>query len=137
MIVLEKHPLATLPVPSTSFTEDPVFMHPGGEAELHCEYERDGLTVRGGIRFDGVRAFRFRSEGHCTVWHLEDAYDTLVEVSPSNWVAELSDAEPSETGGHWVMRHFLIFIDSAGAYEIAASSWSWLQETVDSGDAYQ
>lgn len=126
--VMGKRPLATLPAPSTSFTTDPTFIHPGGEAELRYEFERDDVSVRGGIRFEKVRAFRFRGEGHCTTWHLQGAYDTLVEVSPSDWTAELLGAEPSETWGRWEIRHFLIFIDSAGAYEIAAASWSWLPE---------
>lgn len=124
----EKRPLATLPVPSTSFTTDPTFLHPGGTVELRYEFERAGLAFGGGILFERVRAFRFRGESHCTTWHLESAYDTLVEVTESDWVSELLAAEPSETWGRWKIRHFLIYIDSAGAYEVAAASWSWLPE---------
>ena len=132
MVIMEKLSLATLPVPSTSFTTDPTFIHPGGAAELRFEFERDGETFRGGIRFEKVRAFRFRGESHCTTWHLRGAYDTLVEVSPSEWASELLSAEPSETWGRWEIRHFLIYIDSVGAYEVAAASWSWLAEEVAS-----
>jgi hypothetical protein len=129
---MERRPIATLQVPSTSFTTDPTFTHPGGEAELRYEFERGDVAFRAGIRFEKVRAFRFRAESHCTTWHLEGAYDTLVEISPSDWVAELLAAEPSETWGSWEIRHFLIFIDSAGAYEIAAASWAWLPEEATS-----
>ena len=99
-----------------------------GVAELRCTYERDGSMYVGGLRFKGVRAYRFRAEGHCALWHIEDAYDTLVEVELSGWVADLLAAEPSETWGQWKIRHFLIYIDSAGAYEVAAEDCEWLPE---------
>jgi len=128
MKVEEKLPLATLPVPSTSLLSDPVFEAPGGEAMLRFEFERDGEIYRGGLRFENVRAYRFRSEGHCTLWHVEGVYDTLTEVSGSSWVGELLAEEPAETWGRWVIRHFMIYLDSAGCFEVGAESWSWLPE---------
>jgi hypothetical protein len=128
MKVGEKVPRAMLPAPSTSFLSDVVFEHPGGEALLRFEFERDGAAYRGGFRFEKVRAYRFRSEGHCTAWHVEGAYDTLAEVSGSQWVSELLAAEPAETWGRWEIHHFMIYIDSAGCFEIGAASWSWLPE---------
>lgn len=124
----EKVALATLPVASTSFTTDAVFEYPGGVALLRFEFVRDGIAYRGGLRFEKVRAFRFRSEGHCTAWHVEGVYDTLAEVSGSEWVSELLAAESAETWGRWEIRHFMIYIDSAGCYEVGAGSWSWLAE---------
>lgn len=124
----EKIALATLPMASMSLSTDPVFEHPGGEALLRFEFEQGGVTHRGGLRFEKVRAYRFRSEGHCSAWHVEGVYDTLVQVSGSEWVGELLAAEPAETWGRWEIRHFMIYIDSAGCYEVAAGSWSWLPE---------
>lgn len=124
----EKSPLASLPVPSTSFTTDAVFEHPGGEALLRFEFERGGVAVRGGLRFEKVRAYRFRSEGHCTAWHVEGVYDTLAEVAGSEWVRELLAAEPPETWGRWNIHHFMLYIDSAGCFEVASESWSWIAE---------
>ena len=60
--------------------------------------------------------------------HIEGAYDTVVEIEDSGWVSELLVAEPRETWGRWVIRHFMIFIDSAGCFEVAAESWSLLPE---------
>ncbi|WP_275727456.1 hypothetical protein [Arthrobacter sp. Cr_A7] len=77
-----------------------------------------------------MRAYRFRAERHCTLWHSEDAYDTLVEVERSEWAAELLEAQPSDTRGEWKIRHFLIYISDAGAYEIAAEDFEWLPETI-------
>lgn len=124
----EKVALATLPVPSTSFLSDATFEHPGGEALLRFEFERDGVAYRGGLRFEKVRAYRFRAEGHCTSWHVKDVYDTLAEVQDSDWVGELLAAEPAETWGRWEIRHFMIYVDSVGCFEIGAASWSWLEE---------
>ena len=116
----------------SAYTEDAVFTHPGGAAELRCMYERAGSMYVGGLHFLRVRAYRFRAEGHCTAWHVEDAYDTLVEVEHSEWVEELLAAEPSETWGQWKMRHFLIFIDGSGAYEVIAEDVRWLPEQLAS-----
>lgn len=124
---MSKIVLTTMPVPSTSFVSDPVFIDHGGDAELRYDYDRDDQVVRGGIRFETVRAYRFRAEGHCTAWHV-DAYDTLVEVVSSSWVTELLDAEPSYTWGHWKINHYLLFLDGAGAFEVAAEAWSLLPE---------
>lgn len=114
--------------PLPPYTEGVVLTHPGGDAELRCTYERDGALCTGGLRFRRVRAFRFRAEGHCTAWHIEDAYDTLVEIDDSGWVAELVAAQPSDMRDLWRMRHFLIYVDDAGAYELAAEEVEWFGE---------
>lgn len=123
-----KRVIGPLSPPPSAYTEDVVFTAQGGDAELRCTYERQGSMFSGGLRFQRLRAYRFRAEGHCTPWHIEDAYDTLVEVEQSEWVGELLAAEPSETWGQWKIRHFLIYIDGAGAYEIAAEDVEWLTE---------
>ena len=124
----EKHAVGPLSPPPSAFTEEVVFTHLGGGAELRCTYEREGSMYAGGLQFERVRASRYRAEGHCTPWHIEDAYDTLVEVTDSAWVRELLDAEPRGAQGAWTIRHFLIFIDGSGAYEVAAESCAWLPE---------
>jgi hypothetical protein len=127
-----KRVIGPLSPPPSAYTEDAEFVHPGGSAELRCRYERNGSMYAGGLRFTRVRAYRFRAEGHCTPWHVEDAYDVLVEVERSDWVAELLAAEPSGTGGRWTIRHFLIYIDGSGAYEVAAEACEWLPEVAAS-----
>ncbi|TXK17715.1 hypothetical protein [Homoserinibacter sp. GY 40078] len=112
------------PIPS-AYTTDAVFTDLGATVELTYTYEYMGGLYAGGIGFDTARAYRFRAESHCTSWHFE-AYDTLVEVLDSSWVRELRDAEPSVTGGIWTMRHFLIYLDDSGAYEVVAKDVEWL-----------
>lgn len=81
----------------------------------------------GGLRFHRVRAYRFRAEGHCTPWHVQDAYETLVEIEKSDWIDELLAAQQDHDWG-WRIRHFLIYIDGSGAYEVAAENCAWLPE---------
>lgn len=41
------------------------------------------------IQFSRVAAARKRAERCCRVWHIDGAYDTLVEVEDPPWVAEI------------------------------------------------
>ncbi|WP_159806713.1 hypothetical protein [Cellulomonas citrea] len=125
-----KRVLGPLSPPPSAFTESAVLTHPGGNAELRCTYEHNGSMYVGGLRFEGVRAYRFLAEGHCTVWHIEEAYDALVEVEQSGWIEELLAADSSGMRGQWKIRHFLIHIDSSGAYEVAAARCEWLPEAL-------
>jgi hypothetical protein len=125
---MAKIPLGRLyPLPS-AYTTGALFTHPGGSADLSVRYEREGSLFSRTLKFTGVRAYRFRAQGHCELWHIADAYDTLVEVTPSDWVDELLAAEPSETWGRWAIRHFLIFVAESGAYEVAAEGVEWQPE---------
>lgn len=114
-----KRVLAPLSPPPSAFTESAVFTDLGGDAELRCVYERNGARYVGGFSFQRVQAYRFRQEAYCTAWHVEDAYDTLVEVDGSSWIGELREAFHHEYPAP--LRHFLIYVDSAGAYEVAAA----------------
>lgn len=126
----EKRPLATLPVASTSFRREAEFGAPGGQVELTYEFQRDGVWVHGGLRFEGACAYRHRGESRCTPWHVEGAYDTLIEVVQSDWVAELDSAFDTYQAGmpQRELHHYMIYVDGAGSFEVAASKWSWLPE---------
>ena len=105
-----------------------MFTDADGDVVLRCRYERHGSMFAGGLRFHRVSAYRARSESLCTAWHIEDAYDTLVEVEQSVWLSELRAVAPGGSWGQRKVRHFLIFVDSAGAYEVAAEDVEWLPE---------
>jgi hypothetical protein len=83
-----------------------------------------------GLDFHGVRAYRWRAESHCTLWHIDGVYDTVAEVKRSKWVAALTAAEPKESRGRFEMHHYMIYLDSSGSYEIIAASWSLLSDTL-------
>ncbi len=120
--------LGELQTPSTAITAEPVFKADGFAVTLRFEFDRNGVIYRSGVRFEHPRAYRSRAEIHCTAWHIEGAYDTIAEVQRSDWVAELTEATPAESRTLWEMHHFMIYIDSAGCFEVAASGWSLLPE---------
>jgi len=109
---------------------EPPFGHPARQPACGAAVgpRRGTGQYRGGARFEKVRAYRFRAEGHCTAWHAGGAYDTVAEVTESDWASELAAAEPAETRGSWEMRHFMIYIDSAGCFEVVAQAWSLVPE---------
>lgn len=53
-------------------------------------------------------------------------YDTIAEVEDSAWVKELvlDQSMPAD----WIIRHFMLYLDSSGCYEAAAESWELLPE---------
>lgn len=113
---------------------------PTGTTALAVELEifdgRDGFAFRytyfldddpliAEVAFEGVRAYRWRAEAHCTVWHVNGTYNTLVEIENSEWVRELITAEPRHLRAPREIRHFMISFDDNGCLEVAAKSWSF------------
>jgi hypothetical protein len=130
----------SIPEPSTA-------MHsPGAKLDfngttltLRYDYDRyrDDHFVgifRSGLRFLAVRAHRHRAENHCTSWHVEGAYDTLIEIEGSEWVAELRALSMARKMGDREMHHYMIYLDSSGCYEIVAQSWEVLLEEAGAWD---
>lgn len=122
--------IGEFPPSPSAYTEHALFTSPVGEAELTCRYERHGSIHTSGLKFYGVHAFRYQAEVHCGLWHVDHAYDTLVEVEDSDWIDELIAADSTGFSRRTGIRHFLIYIDDAGAYEVAALSYEFLPETV-------
>lgn len=88
-------------------------------------YFRDDESVNAEVAFEGVRAYRWRAESHCTAWHVAGTYNTLVEVENSEWIRELVMAEPPQLRVPHEMRHYMISFDDDGCLEVAARSWSF------------
>ena len=82
----------------------------------------DGYERQVTVAFIKPRAFRKREETYCTAWHVKDVYDTVCEVTASQWVAELRNDAVPEWRDHWVMRHFMIYLDAFGCVEVVAES---------------
>jgi hypothetical protein len=121
-----KKPLYQPPLPSTEFEGDAKLC---GRV-LRFQYFRDKLVYRGGIRFDNVAASRTRSERCCKSWHIEGAYDTLVEIEESRWLEEILADTQEMWRSRWEIHHYMIYLDSAGCFEILATSWEPLPEKV-------
>lgn len=119
--------LGEIPLPSTEI-ENTTFEHDGGSARVCFTYYRRGEVVVAGIEFSQVRAFRHRAESHCTEWHIDDVYDTLVEIESSEWVAELVGDMSPDMRDLFEMHHYMIYFDSSGCYEVVAAAWRFLPE---------
>ncbi len=117
--------LYTIPVPSTSLTTEAYL--DGRTPAIRFGYREGGVERRGGIKFSGVAAMRKRAERACTAWHVEGAYDTLVEVEGSSWVDEVRADTQEQWRNKWAMHHYMIYLDSAGCFEFIAESWAAIE----------
>ena len=118
----EKGAIGSIPCPSTEIVGTPVVESVGAALSLSFEFEDDDdVRFASGIDFDGVRAFRKRAESLCSAWHIEDAYDTVVEVNGSEWVSELKADGNAQWRDHFPMRHFMIYLDSFGVLEVVGA----------------
>jgi hypothetical protein len=121
-----KKALHTISVPSTSFTTEAYWDGRGAYPAIRFAYVKDGLEIQDGIKFDSVCAMRKRAERSCTPWHIQDAYDTLVEVEDSAWVEEVRADTAERWRYKWEMHHYMIYLDSVGCFEVIADSWAAL-----------
>lgn len=119
---MEKLQLFSLPCPSTAVMRGPDLAADGGDLLLSMDFDDDGQKRSAYLRFVKQRAFRKRSETYCTSWHIKDAYDTVCEIRDSDWVDELRAAAVPEWRDYWVMRHFMVYVDSFGCLEVIAES---------------
>lgn len=132
-VSLTKVALGRLPWPSTALTAEAVLCLDGGTLSLTFQADVDGSRRGADLVFAGVRAHAHRVEGACTAWHVTDAYDTVVEVVDSPWRDEIEQLARERGHPAWTLHHFMIYVDSHGAYEAIAASWS-LRERSEPGD---
>lgn len=118
-----KKTLYTVPIASTSFTTEAYYDDQGIPPAIRFAYSKEGTRYQGGIKFNHVSAVLLRSERCCTKWHIEGAYDTLVEVEDSSWVQEVRADTGELWRDKWAMHHYMIYLDGAGCFEIIADSW--------------
>jgi hypothetical protein len=52
----------------------------------------------------------------------------LVEVESSPWVNEMRSDTSERWRDTWQMHHYMIYLDSAGCFEVIAESWEALPE---------
>jgi hypothetical protein len=119
-----KKALHTISAPSTVFTTEAFWDGRGTHPAIRFGYLKDGSEIHDGIKFGNVCAMRKRAERCCTEWHIRDAYDTLVEVEDSDWVKEVRADMAERWRNKWDMHHYMIYLDSAGCFEVIAASWT-------------
>lgn len=104
----------------------------GGDLTLRFAFYGEDVTLRSGLRFYRVRAHRHKAELYVTAGQTQAAYDHLVEILDSPWVAEIRSVAPADQRDSWILRHFVIVFDSSGCFEVMAESWDELLEEVGS-----
>jgi hypothetical protein len=123
----KKNPLYEIQVPSTELAGDAILC---GNV-IRYGYFKDGIELKSGITFSNVRAKRTRSDEACTAWHIEEVYDTLVEVQESEWVDQImADTQDRQQrfGQTWTLHHYMVYLDGSGCIEVIADSWNALTE---------
>lgn len=119
---MEKNTLFSLPYPSTAAVREPSLVNEDRGLVLSLVCDDDGRARQFEVVFLKPRAFRKREEVYCSAWNVQGAYDTVCEIANSDWVAELRRDAVPEWRDRWVMRHFMIYIDSYGCLEVVAEA---------------
>ncbi|MGN7830406.1 hypothetical protein ACTJI2_02185 [Pseudoxanthomonas sp. 22568] len=125
---MNKKSLYELPVASTDFISEATIDWLGALPVLRYSYRENGKVIDSGIAFNGVSAFRYRSESCCNVWNIEGVYDTLAEISESTWVEEVREDVAPVFRQEWAPKHFMIYFDSVGCFEFIADGWKLLSD---------
>jgi hypothetical protein len=117
-----------LPFPSTYLhnvhfidkTADPLIVFD------YCNQSHSDKICNGGILLDGAQAYRFTSDKFSQ--QLNCAHNTLMEYNNSKWLNELTKINPEiALSDFWYIRHFAIFFDNYGLYEIIARDYKILE----------
>jgi hypothetical protein len=123
---MEKWKVGELPAPSAAFTTDVLLEQRGSGLALRFQYDDEGVKRGAVLEFEGVRAHRHLAEGVCSAWHVEEAFDTIVDVRGSPWLEELEVVAYERGQPPGELHHFMVYIDGDGCYEVVARSWRLL-----------
>jgi hypothetical protein len=111
---MSAHTVWSLPCRSQEFNEGPRIQQSSGTLVIAYDFETDAGYSWEELTFTGVAAFGFTAARYCTEDQVR-AYDKLEEVS-SDWARHLSDVSPDA-------RHYRIYFDDVGCYEVLARSF--------------
>ena len=110
-----------LPCKSQEFQAPPSLTQRGDRLELTYDFETEsGQYQHATISFRGVESFSFTSFESCSPDQVA-AYDEVVVVCASKWLKQLRSRRASEES---LARHYRIFLDEVGCYEVVASEFS-------------
>lgn len=115
---------------SQAFNEGPIAMLTRRTVTLKYDYESESGYVWAAIVFQGVHGFQFTRDYSCEPNQI-DAFDKVVEVQSSSWVKQLLAARPSAVPTMPV-KHYRIYFDNVGCYDIAAENFEPPQDLVAS-----
>jgi len=106
-----------LPFKSQEFAKGPELVQQRGKVELRLDHETEGGGYEWtAIRFQELHAISFTAWRSCTRDQVR-AYDRLVEVDPSGWVASLASLPKG-------VKHYRVFFDEWGCYDVIAQGFA-------------
>jgi len=93
----------------------------GNELCLTCRLEGETGCAEQVARFGNAKLVRWTAEPVTRPWQIEDAYCQIVEIEDSEWIAQVRRESPlyARVGR---LKHYLVYVEDAGAYEIAAEA---------------
>jgi hypothetical protein len=118
---MEKY-LSVHSLPSNSLVEKANIRFDFGDMILEYDYFLADKYWYSYIRFHSVRAMKFTAELHCNENQL-DAESQIIEIVNSNWSRKLLLNENEDTLNHWILNHYMIYLDDNGCFEFLANSW--------------
>lgn len=121
-----------LPVCSTDSVTDAKLFQYGKTVTLYFDYFEGGVAKRSGIKFEGAVATQTRSERFSSSQSIS-SFDNLTEIYESPWVVQIKQEIGHLYIGEIVQfRHFVIYLDSVGSFEILSSGFKILPEELGS-----
>lgn len=126
---MKKINLYKIPICSTEFTQEAFIDFKCDPVAIRFAYKVNGIEIHKAIGFYRVYAFRTKCELCCSLWDIEDAYDTLNLIEESDWINEIRSNIPDHFKHNWNPNHYLIYLDSSGSFEFIAEAWSLLDYT--------
>lgn len=110
-----------LPAPSSALWEGAEFRELAGRTcAILCRYDReDGLQMV----FEGVEAYKCTYHQACTLEMIETAYDTLVDLGDTTWLAGVKGQLAGYSSDATELRHLMIYFDDGPCYELICRSF--------------
>ncbi|SRR5579875_552523 len=107
-----------------------------GDTDATVEFSytdrQTGRSSIGILFFPHVIAFRFRDEPHIPVDFYSESYESVAEVSNSQWLTELEKTEPKSSYSKlWRRRHFAVLLSSCGFFELIADDCEFSTREAD------
>lgn len=100
----------------------------GKTVTLYFDYFVDGKAKRSGIRFEGAAATRTRNERFSSSQSIS-SFDKLTEIHESAWAAQIKEEIGDLYQDELIQfRHFVIYLDSVGSFEVLSSDFEILPE---------
>jgi hypothetical protein len=93
------------------------------DATLEFSYtdRHTGHSSIGVLFFPHVMTFRFWDEPHIPPDFFSESYESVAEVSSSQWLRKLESTEPKSSYSKlWRRRHFAVLLSSCGFFELIA-----------------